>query len=504
MSSRIECPYCGRTVEPSGVAGVKVRCPRCQAVFPTGQPKRTRPMRVVEPEPADVVAAEEEADGDAIQTTRSRPSAPQRKQRRDSEDEPIRRPRPRGGFPVLLLIGGIFAGFALLVACGGGAVLWWMFRSSPPAVVVGGDARDPAPNVAEGPARGFAPPRPEPPAPMAWRLQPDPGAPIRLARAPEKGIPVKIWGTDLIYPSTPSPFVAVGTNIVADDAREIWDLRTMRQTGRLAGQLHLGEPLALSPDGAYLAGVVPTQLNRVDVWQVATGKSISIDLNDKQGFTDLVDFVGPNELLIGYPVGGGKVFRVWDLTTGRQLRSVSGPSFWERDSAALSPGRKYLAVANSDKVFAYDLRAAAPLGELVLPKANRPELLMCRGMGFSPDGVELAGLFTAGADTRLISWDVATGRVVADHRFQGDIKSTLKNTALYRGRALDWKADRSGWLLYGKAVVDHKTGQVVATVRENENDPMPGPRRVLGSDHVALVVGELGARSLIVVPLPRN
>jgi K+/H+ antiporter YhaU regulatory subunit KhtT len=52
--------------------------------------------------------------------------------------------------------------------------------------------------------------------------------------------------------------------------------------------------------------------------------------------------------------------------------------------------------------------------------------------------------------------------------------------------------------------VDHKTGAIVATVKENENDPMPGPRRVLGSDHVAVVIGELGARSLTVVPLPRE
>jgi WD40 repeat protein len=182
-----------------------------------------------------------------------------------------------------------------------------------------------------------------------------------------------------------------------------------------------------------VAGVVPTQLNRVDVWAVATGKGMSINLADKLGFTDLVDFVGPNELLTGYPTNGGKVFRIWDLTTGRTLRSIAGPSFWERDSAALSPGRKYLAVTNSDKLYVYDLRRGRG-GRDRHTQREPLRALLCRGMVFSPDGVELAGLFHAGADTRLISWDVATGKILADHRFQGDVKSTLKNTALYHGR----------------------------------------------------------------------
>ena len=106
-----------------------------------------------------------------------------------------------------------------------------------------------------------------------------------------------------------------------------------------------------------------------------------------------------------------------------------------------------------------------------------------------------------GGKTRLLSWDVARGETAADLSFPGDLKTTVKNAILSQARALDWLADRSGWLVYGLLVIDHNTGNVVATIPAD--GPIPGQRRLVGKDHVAVVSGvNVPNKTVTLVALP--
>jgi WD40 repeat protein len=294
--------------------------------------------------------------------------------------------------------------------------------------------------------------------------------------------------------------VAVGKNIVNTDSRVIWDLSAGKSVGTLAGKIDLGDPLALSPDGKYLAGVPPVERRAVDVWNISSGKPTRLQVSDAPVFLDVLDFAGPDKLVVGKGGPKGKVLQIWDIPTSKTDREIDGPAILDHESVAFSPGRKYLACTANGRLLVYDLRAGVLAGSKPLPKPEGFGVLACKGLQFSPDGAELAGLFNAPDKTRVLSWDVAKGETVADRSFEGDLKLKIKNAILYRGRALDWLTDRSGWLVYGQVIIDHDSDAMLASVPAT--DPIPGPRRIIDADHLAVVSGNLNARQLELVSLP--
>ena len=121
-----------------------------------------------------------------------------------------------------------------------------------------------------------------------------------------------------------------------------------------------------------------------------------------------------------------------------------------------------------------------------MPKNNAFEL-NCKGMAFSPDGTELAGIFDS-FGLHLLCWDVATGRLT--HQFKYDDKSGIKMPPGFDGIALDWLADRAGWLLFGSVVVDHQSGQKTFTIPSDTPGADKGPRKVVGKNLVLITLGE--------------
>ena len=121
-----------------------------------------------------------------------------------------------------------------------------------------------------------------------------------------------------------------------------------------------------------------------------------------------------------------------------------------------------------------------------MPKNNNFEL-NCKGLAFSPDGTELAGLFDS-FGLHLLCWDVATGRLT--HQFKYDDKSGIKMPLGFDGIALDWLADRAGWLLFGAVVIDHQSGQKTFTIPSDTPGAEKGPRKVVGKNLVLITVGE--------------
>jgi hypothetical protein len=69
-------------------------------------------------------------------------------------------------------------------------------------------------------------------------------------------------GGEVVYPTAPSVFVAVGRNGDQKDIREFWDLSTRKRLGVLRGDVKIDKPYALSAAGTLFAGKTDRSFTR--------------------------------------------------------------------------------------------------------------------------------------------------------------------------------------------------------------------------------------------------
>ena len=335
---------------------------------------------------------------------------------------------------------------------------------------------------------------PDSPAPELWKVKPDPSpeTPPAITQEVLLRVPPSFFGGEVVYPTAPSVVVAVGRNGDQNDVREFWDLAARKRVGALRGGVKLDKPYALSADGTLFAGKNDRSFV---VYETKTGRMIA-QLNVASPFADFVDFAGPGQVVTG--TSGDRRFEIWDLKTQKSELDIAPRDRVARESVVLSPGRKYLAMIGASTLWVYDLQSGRKAGEAPVPKNNIFELA-CKGLAFSPDGSELAGLFDS-FGLHLLCWDVATGRLT--HQFKYDDKSGIKMPPGFEGGALDWLADRAGWLLFGVVVIDHQSGQKTFTIPSDERGSDKNPRKVVGKNLVLIPSGDAQNRVVRGFPLP--
>jgi hypothetical protein len=410
--------------------------------------------------------------------------------------------------PVGLVVG-ISAGAVLLLGLVAGGA-WWAFSShdaeKPPAQA---QAQLPANNAAQDKTKPAPPPKVDPPPPKApppkqdprppakqdpppppalWNLKADPPpTAVELPADFKKEIKAPGVPTQLIFPKGPSPFVAVGLNLRADDERQVWNLQTGQMTGKVIGTVRTinGAPPVLSPDGAYLA--YSERPGTVAVWAPGPGKKVSVEVGGDGFLSDYTDFAG-HKLLTLRRAGAAMTFTAWDAATGANLFSITPRGRMtgiSRDAVAISPGGGYLAVAAREGVSVFELKGGTTVGERALPKWEPVRPYTCHGLSFSPDGSELAGLFFGnGTQPHLVCWDVARGDVLCDVTFPLALPAAGVQS-VYRGHVIDWIGDRRGWLLYGYTMVDRKKNGAATVLPAPPAEGSPVPRHMVGRDHVA-------------------
>jgi hypothetical protein len=364
----------------------------------------------------------------------------------------------------------------------------------------------------------------EEPVQLVWQVPVDP-APVVL-----KG-PFNLTASigsirfphQLIVPSAPSPFVAVGS-IHPPEQIVVHDLRQMQPVGQpLMGKFNIfpRRHVALSPDGAYVADRAQgTTKPTVDVWSVAEGRSlrkIEVDAapNVKVG---LIDFAGPDRLLTmkhehEHPNPHSKAtYQVWNIKTGACATEFSTDLVFNPGWGCLSPGHRYLAMEETKPLKGYhilcwDLETGKLVGTLEVQKKEetwgRPVAL-----AFSADGAELALLWwRRGAPDQwgqLLCWDVKTGKKVLEHNISRNPKQIDSLWSHGGPRTLQWLPDNSGWLLFDHLVFDRKSGAVVWKL-----DPEPRfagdmmDRRLLDADHITTIAGKF-EKKLTIERLPRE
>lgn len=455
-----------------------------------------------------------------------------KKRRRDEDDEeddrPRKRPVRRSGMPVGL-IAALGGGVVILLGLVCAGALWFAFP-----YVDTGKAQAKVPQPVNNPPKvdppkinppQIDPPKIDPPKvksterapkidppkppPAVWNVKADPpAAPVKLAADFKTEIKVAGTATQVVFPtSTASPFVAVGNNAAAGDERQVWNLQTNKMTGKLIGQLPSLQPPILSPDGAHIAIIPAGKPGTVDVWALGPGKVVNIPVSPNGVPPEVIDFAGPGRLLTGRRINAGREFEfvVWDAATGQSALKFglefAGPPVGgvnlSRDTIAISPGGAYLALMTGDTLRVFDLKTGVAVGQRALPQgAPGRRILSCRGLSFSPDGSELAGLFHTNNQMRLVCWDVAKGDAVADIAF-GFLTLMLGMDGTYRGHVLDWVGDRRGWLLYGAMMIDRKADKV-GPQPPGLTDPNYAVSHLIGPDHVATLPGGGGNKVLTV------
>ncbi|HZL88898.1 MAG TPA: protein kinase [Pirellulaceae bacterium] len=194
----------------------------------------------------------------------------------------------------------------------------------------------------------------------------------------------------------------------------IWDAHSGKKETEIRAHEFLVKDAVFSPDGEKLAtssGSLPGAGRReggeVKVWDAKTGKEL-FHFADLSHWANGLAFspdgkylaAGIGSLYAIAPAQPGEV-RVWDVSSGNLVLTLTGHTFWVTD-VAFSSDSKHLASASADQtVRVWEI----PEGREVL--TLRGHTGWVRSVAFSPDGQTLA---SAGDDQVVRVWNTATGR----------------------------------------------------------------------------------------------
>ena len=183
-------------------------------------------------------------------------------------------------------------------------------------------------------------------------------------------------------------------------AIELWDLHRHERVKVLQDTVATG-PLAFSPDGTTLASAGGAE---VKLWDVATGKLLRT-FGGHQHAILTIAFTPDGKRVVS--TDGGNldskdvpgVIRVWDAATGERLQELTGHTkfIW---SIAVSPNGERLVSAGLDEVRFWNLLTGEPIEGMMVKTAEEGG-----GVAWSPEGDLLATYYQG----HVVLWDAATG-----------------------------------------------------------------------------------------------
>jgi serine/threonine protein kinase/Flp pilus assembly protein TadD len=163
-----------------------------------------------------------------------------------------------------------------------------------------------------------------------------------------------------------------------------------------------------SPDSRYYyatGDANPAQKNTTRVWETATGKLVcEVVGNESAAFT-------PDGKRLLCP-GPDKALHLWDLATGKEIRSFKGHTNWVTTVAISPDGKRALSGSNDTTVRVWDLEAGTELKKIAAHTQSSRAL-------FAPDGKHFL-TYAAAEDRTLRLWDAATYKEVRSWVAPGD------------------------------------------------------------------------------------
>ncbi len=344
-----------------------------------------------------------------------------------------------------------------------------------------------------------------------WQVKIDDGS-LRPVVHPSRSLKIPVPETfspedDLLTPSTPSQFVAVGVNNASSDLRELWDLRRPHKMTTLGGPpknvMGLHGPFALSPDGKMLACSGGVGGRAMRVFDMYTQEEVAKlypervrQLVERPTGPILYDFAHPGHLLMVFETGHGHFGLIWELQSKKLVMILTGFTCPSRDAMAFSPGHKQVAFCGDKQLVLFDLVEKKLAGLVELPSDLESP---CKGLCFSDDGRHLAGLFGPEGTMKLVRWDMQDGMLKRRYPLAGYRPRTypkFNSPAL----AIQWIPGTGNWLLGEHAVLDNETGKLSSI---NLSEVLIEPRhiRVLDQNRLFFTAGKLKERFLVSAPL---
>jgi WD40 repeat protein len=181
---------------------------------------------------------------------------------------------------------------------------------------------------------------------------------------------------------------------------------------------------SLSPDGWHLCTLHADKMTQ-QIWDVPTGKLVATLRGHREPVIEsdfgphlfspdgrLLASLGGQFDLVFRPDKPGRELKLWDVATGREIRTVRDPT-WRYEAVAFSPDGRLIAVFLVDDI-------GEPETVRILDKTTGSEVLRLRGhtsevmcLAFSPDGKRIA---TGSGDLTIKLWDATTGQEVLSLR----------------------------------------------------------------------------------------
>ena len=340
-----------------------------------------------------------------------------------------------------------------------------------------------------------------------WDYKPDPlPEPIvfedeRKLRVP---FPTGVNANEVLWPTTPSFFVALGKNTFDRDSREVYDIRNRKDIGKIFGFRGWGGIHVLSPDGKFFA-ISNGDSNGVYVWDVAKSKRKgTLPLPASRGAAAL-GFAGPNRLAA---IADDKApLQVWSLPSGNPERTINLPEAAVAKSLTFSHGGKYAAIHSRKKespaIHLIDLETGQFAGAVSVPRKGDNDFWVpeCHALMISPDGEEIAGLFEEfGQGKNFFVFNLEKdAQVVFEYKFEDEHNTWWLDA---NSTPIQWFPSKKRWLIFGNLLLDREVGKLVWRFSTDKNTA--ASRRVLNDQLMIGATLEKGKPTLTSFPVEED
>jgi WD40 repeat protein len=187
-----------------------------------------------------------------------------------------------------------------------------------------------------------------------------------------------------------------------DGTLRAWDLATGRAQHVLTGHVGRVNAVAVTPDGGR--AVSASDDGTLRVWDLDAGQALHVLTGHGDTETEEMRYEEPVSAVVVTPDGGravsaswGGTLRVWDLATGRALRTLTGHAGLVSAVAATQDGRRAVSASADNTIRVWDLKRE------VLAIASLDRRATC--LSLAPDGITIVVGDEAGSIYCLIFAD---------------------------------------------------------------------------------------------------